>query len=513
MHFNNMEISTLIRQRIDQFDLNINTYDEGIVIYVADGIIRIYGLDHVMLNEVVILSNGSSAIVLNLEREFVSAVVMGSYLDISEGMKVKTTGKVIQVPVGRKLLGRVINALGVPIDNSGKLEYEYFSNVESPAPGVIDRVSVSEPMLTGYKAIDAMIPIGQGQRELIIGDRQTGKTTLAIDSIINQKNSGIKCIYVAIGQKASTVVNTVNILKKYHVLDNTIVVVANASEPAILQYLAPYTGCTMGEYFRNIGENALIVYDDLSKQAIAYRQISLLLRRPPGREAYPGDIFYLHARLLERAARVSINYVETFTNGKIKNKTGSLTALPIIETQVGDVSSFIPTNLISITDGQIFLESNLFNAGIRPAINPGISVSRVGSAAQTSIIKFLSKGIRNKLAQYRELIAFSQFSSDLDSNTRAQIKEGQNITELLKQSQYNPYSVAQQVIVLFLVEYKYLNDILVKNISNFENKLLAYFNNYHYDFLKHINTKLVYNDNIKNKLHDIINNFKNNYYK
>ncbi|MCV2502274.1 MAG: F0F1 ATP synthase subunit alpha [Candidatus Lightella neohaematopini] len=513
MHFNNMEISTLIRQRIDQFNLNINTYDEGIIIYVADGIIRIYGLDHVMLNEVVILSNGSSAIVLNLEREFVSAVVMGSYLDISEGMKVKTTGKVIQVPVGRKLLGRVINALGVPIDNSGKLEYEYFSNVESPAPGVIDRVSVSEPMLTGYKAIDAMIPIGQGQRELIIGDRQTGKTTLAIDSIINQKNSGIKCIYVAIGQKASTVVNTVNILKKYHVLDNTIVVVANASEPAILQYLAPYTGCTMGEYFRNIGENALIVYDDLSKQAIAYRQISLLLRRPPGREAYPGDIFYLHARLLERAARVSTDYVETYTNGKVKNKTGSLTALPIIETQVGDVSSFIPTNLISITDGQIFLESNLFNAGIRPAINPGISVSRVGGAAQTNIIKFLSKGIRNKLAQYRELIAFSQFSSDLDSSTRAQIKEGQNITELLKQSQYNPYSTAQQAIILFLVEYKYLDDVIVKNISNFEHKLLAYFNNYHYDFMEHINTNLVYNDNIKNKLHDIISNFKSNYYK
>ncbi|MCV2518666.1 MAG: F0F1 ATP synthase subunit alpha [Candidatus Lightella neohaematopini] len=513
MHFNNMEISTLIRQRIDQFNLNINTYDEGVVIYVADGIIRIYGLDHVMLNEVVILSNGSSAIVLNLEREFVSAVVMGSYLDISEGMKVKTTGKVIQVPVGRKLLGRVINALGVPIDNSGKLEYEYFSNVESPAPGVIDRVSVSEPMLTGYKAIDAMIPIGQGQRELIIGDRQTGKTTLAIDSIINQKNSGIKCVYVAIGQKASTVVNTVNILKKHHALDNTIIVVANASEPAILQYLAPYTGCTMGEYFRNIGENALIVYDDLSKQAIAYRQISLLLRRPPGREAYPGDIFYLHARLLERAARVSTDYVETFTNGKIKNKTGSLTALPIIETQVGDVSSFIPTNLISITDGQIFLESNLFNAGVRPAINPGISVSRVGGAAQTNIIKFLSKGIRNKLAQYRELVAFSQFSSDLDSNTRAQIKEGQNITELLKQLQHNPYSMAQQVIVLFLVEYKYLDDVLVKNISNFEHKLLTYFNNYHYDFIEHINTNLVYNDSIKNKLHDIISNFKSNYYK
>ncbi|MCV2529054.1 MAG: F0F1 ATP synthase subunit alpha [Candidatus Lightella neohaematopini] len=513
MHFNSTEISTLIKQRIDQFSLDINTYDEGIIIYVADGIIRIYGLDHVMLNEVVILSNGSSAIVLNLEREFVSAIVMGSYLDISEGMKVKTTGNVIQVPVGRKLLGRVVNALGIPIDNVGKLEYEYFSNIESPAPGVIDRVSVSEPMLTGYKAIDAMIPIGQGQRELIIGDRQTGKTTLAIDSIINQKYSGIKCIYVAIGQKATTVVNTVSILKKYHVLDNTIVVVANASEPAILQYLAPYAGCTMGEYFRNIGEDALIVYDDLSKQAVAYRQISLLLRRPPGREAYPGDIFYLHARLLERAARVSSDYVEKFTHGKVKNKTGSLTALPIIETQVGDISSFIPTNLISITDGQIFLESNLFNAGIRPAINPGISVSRVGSAAQTNIIKFLSKGIRNKLALYRELVAFSQFSSDLDDNTKIQLKEGQNITELLKQLQNNPYSVAQQAIILFLVENKYLDDILVKNICNFEYKLLSYFNNYYRDFMEYINTNLVYNDYVKNKLHDIISNFKNNFYK
>ena len=424
--------------------------------------------------EMISLPGNRYAIALNLERDSVGAVVMGPYADLAEGMKVKCTGRILEVPVGRGLLGRVVNTLGAPIDGKGPLENDGFSAVEAIAPGVIERQSVDQPVQTGYKSVDAMIPIGRGQRELIIGDRQTGKTALAIDAIINQRDSGIKCVYVAIGQKASTISNVVRKLEEHGALANTIVVVATASESAALQYLAPYAGCAMGEYFRDRGEDALIVYDDLSKQAVAYRQISLLLRRPPGREAFPGDVFYLHSRLLERAARVNAEYVEAFTKGEVKGKTGSLTALPIIETQAGDVSAFVPTNVISITDGQIFLETNLFNAGIRPAVNPGISVSRVGGAAQTKIMKKLSGGIRTALAQYRELAAFSQFASDLDDATRKQLDHGQKVTELLKQKQYAPMSVAQQSLVLFAAERGYLADVELAKIGSFEAALLAY---------------------------------------
>ncbi|MGL5975340.1 MAG: F0F1 ATP synthase subunit alpha, partial [Aeromonas sobria] len=410
---------------------------------------------------------------LNLERDSVGAVIMGSYDGLSEGMKVKGTGRILEVPVGRGLLGRVLNTLGQPIDGKGPIDNDGFSPIEVIAPGVIERKSVDQPVQTGLKAIDAMIPIGRGQRELIIGDRQVGKTAIAIDTIINQKDSGIKCVYVAIGQKASTIANVVRKLEEHGALANTIVVVASASEAAALQYLAPYAGCSMGEYFRDRGEDALIIYDDLSKQAVAYRQISLLLRRPPGREAYPGDVFYLHSRLLERAARVNAEYVEKFTNGAVKGQTGSLTALPIIETQAGDVSAFVPTNVISITDGQIFLTSQLFNSGIRPAVDPGISVSRVGGAAQTKIVKKLSGGIRTALAQYRELAAFAQFSSDLDEATRKQLDHGVKVTELMKQKQYSPMSVAQQSLVLFAAEKGYLSDVELNKIVDFEAALLS----------------------------------------
>ncbi|PLK58424.1 F0F1 ATP synthase subunit alpha [Candidatus Palibaumannia cicadellinicola] len=508
MQLHSTEISELIKQRITQFNIESEAYYEGTIISISDGIIRIYGLSEVMQCEMIELPGNSFAIALNLERDYVSAVVMGPYIHLTEGMKVKCTGRILEVPVGYGLLGRIINVLGVPIDGKGSLEYNEFSAVETIAPGVIDRQSVNEPIQTGYKSIDAMIPIGRGQRELIIGDRQTGKSALAIDTIINQRNSGIKCIYVAIGQKLSTIKNIVRQLEDYNALINTIVVVATSSDSAALQYLAPYAGCAMGEYFRNYGDNALIVYDDLSKQAIAYRQISLLLRRPPGREAYPGDIFYLHSRLLERAARVNTNYVENYTKGKIKNKTGSLTALPIIETQAGDVSSFVPTNVISITDGQIFLESNLFNAGFRPAVNPGISVSRVGSAAQTKIIKKLSSGIRTALAQYRELAAFSQFASDLDKTTRKQITYGKKLTELLKQKQYEPMSVSQQALILFAAEYGYLEDIEITKIRPFEIELISYINREYSQFMQEINCNGDYNEEIINKFKNIINIFK-----
>ncbi|MGP1947222.1 MAG: F0F1 ATP synthase subunit alpha [Arsenophonus sp. NC-PG7-MAG3] len=508
MQLNSTEISELIKQRIVQFDIVSKAYNEGTIVSVNDGIIRIYGLSEVMQGEMIALPDNRYAIALNLERDSVGAVVMGPYIDLAEGMKVKCTGRILEVPVGKGLLGRVVNTLGEPIDGKGPVEHDNFSAVEVMAPGVIDRQSVDQPVQTGYKSIDAMIPIGRGQRELIIGDRQTGKTALAIDAIINQRDSEIKCIYVAIGQKASTIANVVRKLEELGALNNTIVVAATASESAALQYLAPYAGCTMGEYFRNRGEDALIIYDDLSKQAVAYRQISLLLRRPPGREAYPGDIFYLHSRLLERAARVNSKYVETFTNGKIKNKTGSLTALPIIETQAGDVSAFVPTNVISITDGQIFLESNLFNEGIRPAVNPGISVSRVGSAAQTKIIKKLSGGIRTALAQYRELAAFSQFSSDLDNATRKQLNYGQKITELLKQKQYTPMSVAQQALSLFAAERGYLEDIELSKIGNFEISLLDYVTREHPILLKEIDQTGKYNDEIETKFNTLLVSFK-----
>lgn len=509
---NSNEINELIKKRIIQFDMSCETRNEGTITSVGDGIIRIYGLTNVMQGEMIALPENQFAIALNLEHDSVGAVVMGSYLNISEGMTVTCTGNILRVPVGSGLLGRVVNALGIPIDNKGSVRCSQYFPVETIAPSVIDRKSIDEPVQTGYKSIDSMIPIGRGQRELIIGDRQTGKTALAIDTIINQCNSGIKCIYVAVGQKATTVANVVKKLKEHHALDNTIVVLASASESAVLQYLAPYSGCAMGEYFRDCGEDALIVYDDLSKQAIAYRQISLLLRRPPGREAYPGDIFYLHSRLLERASRVNSEYVEKCTKGKVIGRTGSLTAMPIIETQSGDVSSFIPTNVISITDGQIFLESHLFNAGIRPAVNPGISVSRVGGAAQTKIMKVLSSNIRTALAQYRELAAFSQFSSELDETTKKSLNHGQKVTELLKQNQYSPMSVACQSIVLFAAIHGYLEDVSLSKISDFESSLILYVTHTEQKLIQDINNNGLYDINIENKFKNILKDFKLNHF-
>ncbi|QSX30081.1 F0F1 ATP synthase subunit alpha [Shewanella cyperi] len=500
MQLNSTEISDLIKQRIEQFDIVSEARNEGTIVAVSDGIIRIHGLADVMQGEMIELPGNRFAIALNLERDSVGAVVMGPYADLAEGVKVKTTGRILEVPVGRGLLGRVVNTMGEPIDGKGPIDNDGFAPVEMIAPGVIERKSVSQPVQTGYKAVDAMIPIGRGQRELIIGDRQTGKTAMAIDAIINQKDSGIKCVYVAVGQKASTIANVVRKLEEHGALANTIVVVATASEAAALQYLAPYSGCTMGEYFRDRGEDALIVYDDLSKQAVAYRQISLLLKRPPGREAYPGDVFYLHSRLLERASRVNEEYVEKFTKGAVTGKTGSLTALPIIETQAGDVSAFVPTNVISITDGQIFLETNLFNSGLRPAVNPGISVSRVGGAAQTKIIKKLSGGIRTALAQYRELAAFSQFASDLDDATRAQLEHGERVTELMKQKQYAPMSVAAQSVSIFAAEKGYLKGVELKKIGDFEAALLSFMNSEHANLMKLINDTGDYNAEIEAEL-------------
>ena len=510
MQLNSTEISELIKKRIAQFDVVSEARNTGTIVSVSDGIIRIHGLSDVMQGEMIALPGNRYAMALNLERDSVGAVVMGPYADLAEGMEVQCTGRILEVPVGRGLLGRVVNTLGQPIDGKGEIENDGFSPVEVIAPGVIDRKSVDQPVQTGYKAVDSMVPIGRGQRELIIGDRQTGKTSLAIDSIINQRDSGIKCIYVAIGQKASTIANVVRKLEEHGALENTIVVAASASESAALQYLAPYAGCAMGEYFRDRGEDALIVYDDLSKQAVAYRQISLLLRRPPGREAYPGDVFYLHSRLLERAARVNEEYVEKFTQGAVKGKTGSLTALPIIETQAGDVSAFVPTNVISITDGQIFLESNLFNSGIRPAVNPGISVSRVGGSAQTKVVKKLAGGIRTALAQYRELAAFAQFASDLDDATRKQLSHGEKVTELLKQKQYVPLSVAEQSVLLFAVEFGYLEDVELQKIASFEAALLDYARRNHSEFMAELTKTGNYNDEVKASLKAILDNFKAN---
>ncbi|OBW95880.1 F0F1 ATP synthase subunit alpha [Gallibacterium anatis] len=510
MQLNSTEISELIKKRIAQFEVVSEARNTGTIVSVNDGIIRIHGLTEVMQGEMIALPDNRYAIALNLERDSVGAVVMGPYADLAEGMEVQCTGRILEVPVGRGLLGRVVNTLGQPIDGKGEVEHDGFSPVEVIAPGVIDRKSVDQPVQTGYKAVDSMIPIGRGQRELIIGDRQTGKTALAIDAIINQRDSGIKCVYVAIGQKASTIANVVRKLEEHGALSNTIVVVASAAESAALQYLAPYAGCAMGEYFRNRGEDALIVYDDLSKQAVAYRQISLLLRRPPGREAFPGDVFYLHSRLLERAARVNADFVERFTNGEVKGKTGSLTALPIIETQAGDVSAFVPTNVISITDGQIFLETNLFNSGIRPAVNPGISVSRVGGAAQTKAMKKLSGGIRTALAQYRELAAFAQFASDLDDATRKQLSHGQKVTELLKQKQYSPMTVAQQSLVLFAVEFGYLDDVDLSRIGSFESALLEYAQNNYGEFMQELTKTGNYDDAVKDTLKAILDSFKQN---
>ena len=472
---NPSEISSVLKEKISGLDLSAERKNEGIIVSGSDGIVRIHGMGDVMYGELIEFESGVLGLALNLEQDSVGAVVLGDYLGLIEGQKAVCTGRILEVPVGEALLGRVVDALGAPIDGKGEIKATETAPVEVVAPGVIARQSVDQPVQIGLKAVDAMVPIGRGQRELIIGDRQTGKTAVAVDAIINQKGTGIKCIYVAIGQKQSTVVNVVKKLEEHGALEHTIVVSASASDPAPMQYLSAYSGCSMGEYFRDKGEDALIVYDDLSKQAVAYRQVSLLLKRPPGREAYPGDVFYLHSRLLERAARVNADYVEKATNGKVKGKTGSLTALPIIETQAGDVSAFVPTNVISITDGQIFLETDLFNSGVRPAINPGISVSRVGGAAQTKIMKKLSGGVRTALAQYRELAAFSQFASDLDEATKAQLARGIRITELIKQKQYAPMSVAQQSLSIFAADRGYMDDVEVEKIGNFEEALHSYF--------------------------------------
>jgi len=508
---NPAEISNLIKQRIQDLDAGATAKNEGTIVKVSDGIVQIHGLEDAMYGEMIEFEGDVYGMALNLERDSVGAVVLGEFLTLQEGQKAYCTGRILEVPVGPELLGRVVDALGNPIDGKGPINAKMTDKVEKIAPGVIDRQSVDQPVMTGYKAVDTMIPIGRGQRELIIGDRQTGKTAMAIDAIIAQKTSGIKCVYVAIGQKRSTIANVVRKLEQSGALDYTTVVVASASEPAALQYIAPYSGCTMGEYFRDRGEDALIVFDDLSKQAVAYRQISLLLRRPPGREAYPGDVFYLHSRLLERASRVNAAYVEKFTNGEVVGKTGSLTALPIIETQAGDVSAFVPTNVISITDGQIFLESSLFNSGIRPAVNAGISVSRVGGAAQTKIIKKLSGGIRTALAQYRELAAFAQFASDLDDATKQQLEHGERVTELMKQKQYQPMDIADQAVVIYASNEGFLSDVPVERIGSFEESLLRYMHDEQADLMKEINDTANYNDDIAGRLQSSINTFKQNH--
>jgi F-type H+-transporting ATPase subunit alpha len=505
---NPTEISELIRKRVEQFDTSSQVRTEGTVVSVSDGICRLHGLADAMQGEMIEFPGDTYGLALNLERDSVGAVVMGDYKHISEGDTVRCTGRILEVPVGEGLLGRVVDALGNPIDGNGPIENDGFEPIEKIAPGVISRQSVDQPVQTGLKAIDAMVPIGRGQRELIIGDRQTGKTAVAIDAIINQKGTGVKCIYVAVGQKTSSVANVVKKLEEHGALEHTIVVAANAAESAALQYIAPYAGCAMGEYFRDRGEDALIVFDDLTKQAQAYRQVSLLLRRPPGREAYPGDVFYLHSRLLERAARVNAEYVEKHTGGKVKGKTGSLTALPIIETQAGDVSAFVPTNVISITDGQIFLETDLFNSGIRPAINAGLSVSRVGGAAQTKIIKKLGGGVRLALAQFRELAAFSQFASDLDEATRKQLERGQRITELMKQPQYAPLSVAQMAVSLYAGNEGYLDDLPLDKVVPFEKALHAYMDQSQVDLMNKINASGDWNDELQAGMKAALDEFK-----
>ncbi len=494
---NPSEISEIIKKRIDSLDVKSEAQNEGTVVSVQDGIVRIHGLAEVMYGEMIEFDGGLFGMALNLERDSVGAIVLGDYLSLTEGAKARCTGRILEVPIGPALEGRVVDALGNPIDGKGAINAELTDAIEKVAPGVIERQSVDQPLQTGLKAIDAMVPIGRGQRELIIGDRQIGKTAIAIDTIINQKNTGVKCVYVAVGQKNSTVANIVRKLEEHGAMDHTIVVAANASDPASMQFLAPYAGATMGEYYRDRGEDALIIYDDLTKQAWAYRQISLLLRRPPGREAYPGDVFYLHSRLLERSARVNADYVEKFTKGEVKGKTGSLTALPIIETQAGDVSAFVPTNVISITDGQIFLESDLFNSGIRPAMNAGLSVSRVGGSAQTKIIKKLGGGIRLALAQYRELAAFSQFASDLDDATREQLEHGQAVTELMKQLQYSPLNVAEMGVVLYAANSGYLKGMPLNKIGDFEAALISYMNSENTELMAQVNDGGNWNDDIE----------------
>ena len=510
MQLNPSEISDLLKKRIEDLGVSADLRTQGTVISVTDGIVCIHGLSDVMQGEMLEFPGNTYGLAMNLERDSVGAVILGEYTHISEGDTVRTTGRILQVPVGPELIGRVVNALGQPIDGKGPIEAKAYDVVEKIAPGVIERQSVDQPVQTGLKSIDAMVPIGRGQRELIIGDRQTGKTAVALDTIINQKGKNLICVYVAIGQKASTVANVVRQLTEHGAMDYTIVVAATASDTAALQYIAPYAGATMGEYFRDRGQDSLIVYDDLTKQAWAYRQISLLLRRPPGREAYPGDVFYLHSRLLERAARVNAEYVERFTKGEVKGKTGSMTALPIIETQAGDVTAFVPTNVISITDGQIFLETDLFNAGIRPAINPGISVSRVGGAAQTKIIKKLGGGVRLALAQYRELAAFAQFASDLDETTRKELERGRVVTELMKQPQYRPLQVWEEALVLFSVNIGFYDNVAVKDALRVERAMRDFMQEHHADLVDRIEDKKVLDKDDAAALEAAVNEFKKN---
>lgn len=513
MQLNPAEISDLLKAKIENLNTKSEIRTRGTVISVTDGIVRVHGLSDVMQGEMLEFPDNTFGLAMNLERDSVGAVVLGEYGHIKEGDEVKCTGRILEVPVGRELVGRVVNALGQPIDGKGPIKTSQTAPIEKIAPGVIARQSVDQPMQTGIKAIDSMVPVGRGQRELIIGDRQTGKTAVALDAIVNQKGTGVICIYVAVGQKASSIANVVRKLEEHGALEHTIVVAATASEAAALQFIAPYAGCTMGEFFRDIGEDALIVYDDLSKQAVAYRQISLLLRRPPGREAYPGDVFYLHSRLLERAARINPDEVEKLTGGKVKGKTGSLTALPIIETQAGDVSAFVPTNVISITDGQIFLETDLFNSGIRPAINAGISVSRVGGAAQTKVIKKLGGGIRLALAQYRELAAFSQFASDLDEATRKQLQHGEVVTELMKQKQFNTLSTAEMALTLWAINNGSYGDVPVSKALAFEADFLSYVRTQHADLLDAMNASGAMSDEQEKTLTEAMKIFKtsNNY--
>ena len=489
MQLNPAEISGFIQEKIADYDNKVESKAEGTIISLYDGVARVQGLRQAMLGEMIAFPGGVYGLALNLERDSVGVVILGEYDHLSEGDKVTCTGRILEVPVGRELLGRVVNALGQPIDGKGDIKTLATSPIEKIAPGVIERQSVDQPLQTGLKSIDSMVPIGRGQRELIIGDRQTGKTAIAVDAIINQRDTDVKCIYVAIGQKASSIAAVVRKLEEHDALKHTIIVAATASDSAAMQYIAPYAGCAMGEYFRDRGEDALIVYDDLTKQAWAYRQVSLLLKRPPGREAYPGDVFYLHSRLLERAARINADEVERLTKGEVKGKTGSLTALPIIETQAGDVSAFVPTNVISITDGQI-------------------SVSRVGGAAQTKVIKKLGGGVRLALAQYRELAAFAQFASDLDDATRKQLERGQRVTELMKQKQFSPMSVAEMSVSLFAAENGFLDDIPVEKIQAYEQALLQYMHSDHQVLLNKVNERGVYDDEIQQGFSTALNAFK-----
>ncbi|MBA2352915.1 MAG: F0F1 ATP synthase subunit alpha [Burkholderiales bacterium] len=510
MQLNPSEISELIKRQIEGITTSAEIRTQGSIVSVTDGIVRIHGLSDAMQGEMLEFPGNTFGLALNLERDSVGAVILGEYEHLTEGDTVKCTGRILEVPIGRELIGRVVDALGQPIDGKGPVNAQLTSPIEKIAPGVIARQSVTQPLQTGLKAVDAMVPIGRGQRELIIGDRQTGKSAVAIDTIVNQKGTGVVCIYVAIGQKASSIANVVRKLEEHGAMEHTIIVAAASSDSAAMQYIAPYSGCSMGEYFRDRGEDALIIYDDLTKQAWAYRQISLLLRRPPGREAYPGDVFYLHSRLLERASRVSAEHIEKLTEGKVKGKTGSLTALPIIETQAGDVSAFVPTNVISITDGQIFLETDLFNAGIRPAINAGLSVSRVGGAAQTKVIKKLGGGIRLALAQFRELAAFAQFASDLDETTRKQLERGRMVTELMKQAQFSTMSVSEMAITLFAVNKGFLDDVEVTKALSFEAALQAYMKSKHSPLMDKIQTDKDLSADSEKELAEAMTQFKAN---